>query len=311
MTFHELAETVLRDSDMPLTANEIWAKATEKGLEQHLSTKGKTPWATLAARLYVIVKENPNFIIGSVGKRPQRFYLRDKQYANFDEYATGKTEEEVTAVVQPRPYKKQYLEKDLHPFLSHFAFYRLSCYTKTINHSTSDKREYGEWVHPDIVGCVYPIDEWDQEVLQLSAAIGNTSVKFLSFELKRELNLSTLREKFFQAVSNSSWANESYLAAADISQNEDFLVELSRLSTSFGIGVIRLDIDDPNSSEIILPAKSKEYLDWETMNKLTMNKDFRDFLKRVRIDLNSNEIRREKYDTVYNDDDLIKQIKIL
>lgn len=162
-----------------------------------------------------------------------------------------------------------------------------------------------------MVGCIFPIDQWDEEVLQLSSSVGNTSVKIISFELKRDLNLSTLREKFFQAVSNSSWANESYIAAAEISNNEDFLSELSRLSTSFGIGVIKLDINDPNSSNIVFPARERENLDWETINKLTMNKDFKSFLKRIRIDLNSNEIRKEKYDKILDEDKLIKQLNAL
>jgi hypothetical protein len=229
---------------------------------------------------------------------------------NFEDYEKGLVEEELT----PKPEKqagkplRNYLEKDLHPFLAHFAYYNLRCYTKTINHSTSGKKEFGEWVHPDMVGCVFPIGEWENEVLDLSKAIGNVSVKLFSFELKRELNLSTLRESFFQAVSNSSWANESYLAAAEISKNEDFQSELSRLSTSFGIGIIRLDVDDPNSSKIILPAKTRENLDWETINKLTMNRDFREFLKRVKIDLSSNEIRSERYDRVLGEEELVKAL---
>jgi len=135
-------------------------------------------------------------------------------------------------------------------------------------------------------------------------------VKFISFELKKELNLSTLREKFFQTVSNSSWANESYIVAAEISKNEDFLSELARLSSSFGVGVIELDINDPNSASIRFPAQTRENLDWETMNKLTvMNKDFKQFVKRVRIDLKSNEIRKEKYDRILDEGQLEKIIK--
>jgi hypothetical protein len=309
VTFHELAEKILRAEDEPLTANEIWQKALEQGIDGLLESKGKTPWATLGARLYVIVRDNPDSKFKSVGTRPKRFYLKDKKYqVDFREYEIGKTEEESSepAGIQQ---KKIYLEKDLHSFLAYFAFYHLTCYTKTINHSKSGKKEYGEWVHPDMVGCVFPIDEWDQEVLQLSSAIGNTSVKLISFELKRELNLTSLRENFFQTVSNSSWANESYLAAAEISQNADFQSELARLCTSFGIGVIRLDTDDPNSSEIIYQANSREYLDWETINKLTMNKDFKEFLKRIRIDLSSNEIRKEKYEKILSEQELLKLIR--
>lgn len=311
MTFLELAEQILKESDKPLTSNEIWESAVQKSLDNKLESKGKTPWATLGARLYVSIRDNSSGKFDSVGKRPKRFFLKNKKYdIDFEEYESGKTEEE-TIPEKATKKKFSYLEKNLHPYLAHFAFYRMSCFTKTINHSKSDKKEYGEWVHPDMVGCIFPIDQWDEEVLQLSSSVGNTSVKIISFELKRDLNLSTLREKFFQAVSNSSWANESYIAAAEISINEDFLSELSRLSTSFGIGVIKLDINDPNSSDIVFPARKRESLDWETINKLTMNKDFKSFLKRIRIDLNSNEIRKEKYDRILDEDKLIKQLNAL
>jgi hypothetical protein len=309
MTFHGLAEEILKQVDKPLTANEIWKLAMDKGLDEKLNSSGKTPWATLGARLYVISRDNPDSVFKTVGKRPKRFYLKGKKYnIDFKEYEEGKTEEE-TEISTTTP-SKSYLEKDLHPFLAHFAFYNLNCHSKTINHSKSDKKSFGEWVHPDMVGCVFPIDEWDNEVLELSSAVGNTSVKFISFELKRELNLSTLREKFFQTVSNSSWANESYIVAAEISQNQDFLSELSRLSSSFGVGVIKIDIEDPNSSSILYPATNRENLDWDTMNKLTvMNKDFMQFVKRVRIDLKSNEIRKEKYDKILDEGQLDKIIK--
>lgn len=309
MTFHGLAEHILKQVDKPLTANEIWQLAVDQGLDEKLNSSGKTPWATLGARLYVISRDNPDPVFKTIGKRPKRFYLKDKKYTiDFEEYEEGKTEEE-TEISTTQPSKK-YLEKDLHPFLAHYAFYNLNCHCRTINHSKSDKKSFGEWVHPDMVGCVFPIDEWDNEVLELSSAVGNTSVKFISFELKKELNLSTLREKFFQTVSNSSWANESYIVAAEISKNEDFLSELARLSSSFGVGVIELDINDPNSASIRFPAQTRENLDWETMNKLTvMNKDFKQFVKRVRIDLKSNEIRKEKYDRILDEGQLEKIIE--
>ena len=65
------------------------------------------------------------------------------------------------------------------------------------------------------------------------------------WSLKKRLSFSNLREAFFQAVSNSSWANEGYLVAADISTDEDFQAELHRLSASFGIAIIQLDIEQP------------------------------------------------------------------
>ena len=161
-----------------------------------------------------------------------------------------------------------------------------------------------------MVGCYFPIGEWEPEVIEFSSTMGSCPLKLFSFELKKALNFGNLREAFFQTVSNSSWAHESYLVAAEISTDEDFRAELRRLSTSFGVGVIRLDVADPDASEILFPPQTREYLDWETINKLsTMNPDFRDFLKRVKTDISSKEIRKEKYDKVLEVEELINTIK--
>ncbi|MCX8069916.1 MAG: hypothetical protein N2738_05370, partial [Thermodesulfovibrionales bacterium] len=74
------------------------------------------------------------------------------------------------------------------------------------------------------------------------------------------------------------------------------------------IGVIKINIEEPDSSEILFPARTKENLDWDTINKLTVNPDFRDFLKRIKTDISSKEIRKEQYDKVCNLDDLKKII---
>jgi uncharacterized protein len=294
MTFLELAETVLKEEKRPLTSNEVWDLATEKGYDKQLKSKGVTPWATLGAQIYVNAKDNPKSPFAQTDSRPKKFYL--KVQANQLDLSQDAITKEPIAVKKKR---FDFLEKDLHPYLTYYAYYHLRCYTKTINHSQSSKKEFGEWAHPDMVGCYFPLDDWKQEVYELSSSIGNISIRLLSFELKRELSFGNLRESFFQTVSNSSWANESYLVAAEVSTDQDFRDELSRLSTSFGIGVIKLNLDDPHSSEIIFPAKYREALDWETINKLTMNSDFKEFISTVKIDITSKKIHKKEYDQVY------------
>lgn len=108
MTFHELAEEILKKVDKPLTANEIQKLAVDQGLDEKLNSSGKTPWATLGARLYVISRDNPDSVFKTVGKRPKRFYLKGKKYnIDFEEYEEGKTEEETeisTTAIQKRIY---------------------------------------------------------------------------------------------------------------------------------------------------------------------------------------------------------------
>jgi len=301
MTFLELAERILKEFKKPLTANEIWQLAVDKGYDKQLKSDGKTPWATLGAQMYVNAKDHPKSLFAQTDTRPKRFYLKS-QASQIDLSAEA-------AVTETKSSKKKFdfKEEDLHPYLAYFAYVYLKCFTKTINHSKSTKKEFGEWVHPDMVGCYFPFEEWKPEVYDLSSSIGNVSINLHSFELKRELSFGNLRESFFQSVSNSSWANESYLVAAEISNEEEFIKELTRLSSSFGIGVIKLNLDDPDATQIILPAKNRETLDWDTIDKLTMNNDFKEFLSRVKIDIASKKIHRKEYDQVLNVETLKKK----
>ncbi len=305
ISFAELAKRILSEENRPLSADEIWEIAKQKGYDADVATKGKTPAATLGARVYVDMRDQPDSLFCKVGTRPVRFFLKS---------LLPNTEQQVIQQAIAKPpitsHKPEFLERDLHPFLTYFASLHLRAYIKTIRHNKSDKKEFGEWVHPDLVGCYFPLDEWQTEVFELSAAVGNTSLRLYSFELKRELSFANLRESFFQTVSNSSWANEAYLVAAKVSGDEDFLSELRRLSTSFGIGVIALNVQEPDAAEIVFPATRKDVLDWDMINKLaTMNADFKEFLKRVKNDVQSKEIRKEWYDKVCSAEELLLVLK--
>ena len=117
-------------------------------------------------------------------------------------------------------------EKDLHPLVSYFAYTNLNftsgkgILTKTINHEISKKSQYSEWSYPDLVGFYLPVGEWSQELIELNRISSNDALKLFSFELKRSINKGNYRESFFQAVSNSSWAHEGYLVAAEEEYNK-------------------------------------------------------------------------------------------
>ncbi|WXG44277.1 MAG: HTH domain-containing protein [Promethearchaeati archaeon SRVP18_Atabeyarchaeia-1] len=306
-TFTELAKKVVEEEKKPLSPEEIWELAKSKGYDKNVGSQGKTPWRTIEAKIYVSIRDREDSPFVKVGSGPTRFYLRSL-VKDADELEKLIEEHTMRSALPPK--RLTYLEKDLHPLLAYFAFYYLRAYTKTIEHTKSDKKEFGEWVHPDMVGCWFPLEEWKREVLEFSKETGNIPVKLYSFEIKRELDFSNLREYFFQTVSNSSWANEGYLVASEISTDEDFQSNLKRLSTSFGIGVIKLDVEDPDSSEIVYPAKHKEYLDWDMINKLaTMNPDFQDFLNQVRFGIMSRDRVKERYDKILTKEELIRLVK--
>ena len=305
VTFLGLAKRVIEEEKHPLSPNEIWKTIIEKGYDKSLRSGGKTPWATLAAQLYVNVRDREDTPFVRIGTRPARFYLRALLSVSDLQRLEQKPEDE-----SPKEEKvPEYQENDLHPFLSYYANLYLRAYTKTIQHSRSEKKEYGEWIHPDMVGCYFPLDDWKPVVLELASIIGNPAIKLFSFEMKKKLSFRNLRESFFQTVSNSSWAHEGYLVAEDISTDEDFQAELKRLCNSFGIGVIRLNLDDPDLSQVIFPARTKDALDWDAMNKLTMNPDFREFLRRIKNDMGNKEIIQEKYDKVLEREKLIRSIR--
>lgn len=297
MNFLELAEKVLRESQKPMKATEIWQWAEEKGYDKEVGSKGKTPWSTIAARIYVDKRDNANSSFEVTQTKPKRFVLKNTRYEQ--------TDLDIPEQETEKPSHHKFAEKDLHPLLTYYAYFHLQCYTKTISHSKSPKKEFMEWVHPDIVGVHFPLEEWAREVADFSEVMTGNPIKIYSFELKRTLNNSNLRESFFQAVSNSSWANEGYLVAAQFADDDEFENELRRLSTAFGIGIIQLDTEDPDASKILYPARAQNELDWETINKMVINRDFKQFLHRVQNDVKSKEVIKERYDRILQKEKII------
>lgn len=289
LTFLQLAQKVLSESPTPRSPEEIWQFALARGYTEALESTGKTPSISLGSRLYTSVKD-PQSLFSAIDERPKRFYLKEPTVVQ----VAPSSPLAAIAPIAPPPF----LEKDLHPLLVYYAKHYLNAYCKTLNHSHSNRTKFAEWLHPDIVGCHFQTEDWCSETSALSRAVGATHISLYAFELKRKLSFSNLREAFFQAVSNASWANEGYLCAADIYPDPEFTTELKRLSSAFGIGILKLDTANPDDSEILFPAKRKETLDWESINKLCINKDFSTFLTRIRLDLSSQEIRKEQYDPV-------------
>lgn len=304
LTFLELAKKVLFEAQRPLSPSEIWGiSVTKKYVALLKARQGKTPAATLYASIFNDARDNPNSIFVKIGSRPARYFLKE-----LADKTSQKELEKAAAVDAPALTKRIFTELQLHPFLARFAYAQFGANCKTINHATSTKKEFGAWVHPDLIGIFYP--DWKEEVRSLSQITGGMPIKLFSFEVKKELSFSNLREAFFQAVSNSSWAHEGYLVAAEISEDEDFRSELRRLSASFGIGIIQLDIEDPDSSSVYVPARARDELDWDALDKVAMNKDVKGLLTRIRNDLQTKEVRKEEYDQVLEPEALLKSIGV-
>jgi len=306
-TFLDFAQEILMLAPKPMTFQEIWEAGKASGLSSKLSITGKTPWQTLGARLFVDIRDNPHTRFIKVGRNPARFFLLTRQSE-----VTADDLLSITQVTKASESKKGsgfgFHERNLHPILAYFAYTNTSfnrgkqVYTKTIYHEKSKHNTLSEWVHPDMVGFYSPIDDWNPKLLEFNKATDKTSIRLYSFELKKAIDRGNYRENFFQAVSNSSWANEGYLVCCSIQQDDDLLSELERLSASFGIGVIVIDLDDIDSSTVVFPALTKDYLDWETMNKLCeQNRDFETFIDDVQRDFAGKKIHPSEYEGIIND----------
>jgi len=298
MTFLDLAEKVLREENKPLTHQEIWEIAQKKGYDKEINSKGKTPWATIGARIYVDIRDNPQTKFIKVHSGITKFFLKelwsDKDAATY------------TAEQKESAKKLSYKERDLHKYLTYFMYATKKIYTKTIYHESSTKKQFSEWLHPDMVGVSFPLGKWEDVIIDLSKEMKESGIKLFSFEIKKSLNFTNLRESYFQAVSNSSWAHSGFLVASEIDEDEEFLQELQRLVNAFGIGIIKLEVEDPDTSHILFQPRERETLDLETMNKLAiLNPNFNEFLRRITTDFTSKEIREEKYDRIFEIEELL------
>lgn len=151
------------------------------------------------------------------------------------------------------------------------------------------------WLYPDMVGVRFLHAEWSNEnLIAFSKKFDTLPVKLVSFELKKEISVHNCRECYFQAISNSSWANEGYLVGHHIDTHNSKLMDLlKRLHASFGIGVIDLRTDEDKSA-ILLNAKYKEKIDYTVASELSAkNEKFSGFLKSV-VDYDPNHQHRYK-----------------
>lgn len=196
------------------------------------------------------------------------------------------------------PHTKILSEHDLYPVLIDYLSKELNLYSLRIDEkrSSNNRGQNGnQWLHPDIV-AIQPIDKKWHELVKSCVKHGSgQNVRLWSFEVKKELNSSNIRSSFFQAVSNSSWANEGYLVATSISTNE-VEEELRMLSALHGIGVILLNSENPTESEIFLPARRKPEVDWQSINRiLNENSDFKNFIELVSIYYQTGRVRSQDW----------------
>jgi hypothetical protein len=175
-------------------------------------------------------------------------------------------------------------EADLYPKLGEFLRVDSGLYVQRIDERRSSNRrgpQGNRWLFPDIVALEDLTSEWTREVRECVAEAGARKTRLWSFEVKLLLNRSNVRECYFQAVSNSSWANFAYLVASEIEGSET-LKELRMLAALHGVGLIRLDPTNPTDSEVMIPARERPEIDWANCDRLAAeNSDFSAVIRRL------------------------------
>lgn len=95
---------------------------------------------------------------------------------------------------------EQILEKDLYPKLIEFLHseFGLHCLRIDEKRSKNTRGKNGnQWLHPDIVAMQVLDDSLDLQVKNLMKQMSGQKTRLWSFEVKKELNASNLRESFF------------------------------------------------------------------------------------------------------------------
>ncbi|MFP6227551.1 HTH domain-containing protein [Helicobacter pylori] len=288
MTYIEIGKKVLEQAEKPLSVKEIFEKACEMGLDKERNG-GKILPHSLGSTLS---QDKKQFYVIDREEEPFRYWLKSRE-REFPPQETPDAKEEDDEQIEcsdtAKKQKTSFDESDLHPLLVKFLDedpnFKLLC--KTIRHEECKKGEGGEckWNYPDIVGVYFPYNKYfpyngyEEETLKFLQHTGQKRHKLFSFELKTSIGFPNLKESYFQAVSNSTWANEGYLVVFIL--DDEVLNELRRLNQSFGVGVIKLESEISNS-KILLPAKERE-IDIPTLNMLVEQspEDFKPFMEKI------------------------------
>ena len=238
---------------------------------------GKTPAMTVSAQLGEFIRKGDKRIkrIKQIGGNYGYYLTKFEEELNIEALAITPT----SLTLSKLERKKTFEERDLHKLLSSYLK-NTDTFSKTIFHEKSTSKDSNQiWTHPDMVGIKF-LNLKNKSSHEFLKSINKLDTfKLSSYELKREINTDNeLKQAFFQAVSNSSWANYGYLVAFEFS--DALNDEMQRLNQSFGIGIIELNAN-PYQSKMLFAATLKE-LDFRMIDKLCQNnKEFEKIIEQT------------------------------
>ena len=248
--------------------------------------------AEISSQRPVLQKRQPE--LKTTEGRPRKYYYSEKS-----DSAEVAAVENAAAVPSDDTSQPKIDEHALYPLLSQYLWEEFGVFSKRVDEKRSSNKRGpngNRWLYPDVVGMEDLGKDWHREVRDCVTQYSDKRTKLWSFEAKLLINRSNVRESFFQAVSNSSWANFGYLVAAEIG-GTDTLKELRMLFAAHGIGFIKLDVDNPADSQVLIPARERDEIDWDMANRLaTENRDFLEYVKLVKQFYQTGEARAADWD---------------
>lgn len=213
--------------------------------------------------------------------RPRQYYWTEK--SEIEEVVEAESTPDSTSPSNAE--SGRILERDLYPMLIQFAAAEFGATAFRIDEGTASNRRGpggNKWLYPDVVALEALTAGLNKEVIEAVRQSGERRARLWSFEAKRLLNRSNVREAYFQAVSNSSWASFGYLVAAEI-EGAETLKEIQMLYSVHGIGLIELDISSPTESVVRIPARERMTIEWSMCSRLAdENRDFQNYIRKVR-----------------------------
>lgn len=277
MTLKESILLSLEEINKPSTYLDIYNYIIEKKYFDFGNSK--TPYLSVSGILTDFIQKNDSRIKRiKIDGKTYSYYLTKNEKNIGLEILTGDSKTQIE--IPSKTIKlKTFEERDLHKLLSSYLK-NTETYSKTIFHEQSNGKDSNQiWTHPDMVGIKFLSLQSKISQIFLKSINRVDTFKISSYEIKREINSdSELKKAFFQAVSNSSWANYGYLVAFEFSDSLN--EEMARLNQSFGIGIIELNAN-PYQSQILFPSVYRD-LDFKTIDKLCkMNKEFEKFIEQI------------------------------
>lgn len=290
-----IIDTLKENPDQRFTARELAIKFIERYPHEIAEKKGNPRYKTeedLIAQLSAEIggertvrakRQCPN-IATQDNPRPRVYYWQNSPN-NSHTIECDEDEEREDMEILLGSNSEVLTERDLYPMLISYLSedYGLNCLRIDERRSRNVRGSGGNhWLHPDIVALETLDKGWNSVVRDCVRSSNDAFFRLWSFEVKKVLNKSNVRKSFFQAVSNSSWASFAYLVTANL--DSDVESELQMLSGLHNVGIILLNKQSLFDSQVLIPAKEKNNIDWLSVNRIVEeNQDFKAFIDQVGI----------------------------